>query len=262
MGSIGRRHAKNAIALGHDVQWNDANSETRFEHERAEWSSVRSMDADAILICTPASTHADVARALLGWGWDGPLFVEKPLALSVAECEVFRTWPNVVQMCGYNWRFNIEAKAFWEMNRDAYDIALYCATEMKSWPGRDYAAPLFECSHEIDLALWWLGGDVATETQMFSDWAQAHFKASKGSQTAYVSVQWDDPDPRRRFIARHKDRPIPYLDLRPEWIDVSYVDELAHFLACVETNEPTITPFADGIRVVSVCEDAMKAANA
>jgi len=42
-----------------------------------------------------------------------------------------------------------------------------------------------------------------------------------------------------------------------EW---SYRAELQHFLMCVESEQPTVCPFSQGLRVVEICEQVRRRA--
>ena len=164
-GSIGARHARNAKALGVEHL---LIADKDFERARALASELGCMaegiaygtstgrcyadGAGAVMVATPAHTHAVVAKELQTNGYRGPLFVEKPLAASVDECAVFTAWPNIIQV-GYNWRFNQDVLAFiaaHPLDRLAWGY-LRCDTDIRRWPGANYGAPLLECSHEIDL---------------------------------------------------------------------------------------------------------------
>ncbi len=265
-GSIGSRHARNASDMGHAITVFDLRSPTEalvtpvgrgvclcsslpifLEHR-----------PDAVLICTPASTHAAVAQELLAAGYRGPLFCEKPLATSVAECDVFRSWPHATTMVGYNWRFHYQLQPLISEYRGAFDAAFHfsCETFMGTWPGQNYSDPVLECSHEIDTALR-LGAVFAAAGSRGNAGIWLQFQ----EPSIVVDLQWARPASRRLTIsmgfseAFHLLRQTHQLDLGAV-LDQSYIDELAHFLDCAASGVPTTTPFADGIRVLEVIERA------
>jgi predicted dehydrogenase len=233
-GSIGRRHIRNILSLGHEVIAHDWDSSLIL---RRDWplnatftkSFPDALTVDALLICTPAATHAQVARRALGHSYCGPAFVEKPLALSVDECAVFREWPSPVTMVGYNLRFQPTARFFKSVGGWTAG-AFYCECD-----NGKYGNDIFELSHEIDLALWlgvkpmpWgLHGHAERYWRQWQVWNE---------QGTGLTADFHAPDALGEQM---------------------YVDELAHFLDCAQKNIPTITPFADGIRVVQVCEQAL-----
>jgi predicted dehydrogenase len=232
LGSIGTRHAKNALALSHSVSAFDP---LGFSPSDVVMVSHLEMlcSSDAILICTPAATHATVAQSLLQYGYRGPLFCEKPLALSVADCEVFRDWPHPTTMVGYNLRFHPIVRTWKDMG--GWTEGAFCVRCDNS----KYHNDIFELSHELDLACW-LG--VAPD-----------HRGLIGHSDFYL----------RHWMLRRDGARVEAAFYSPESLGTQmYVDELAHFLDCAAKGMPTITPFADGIRVVQVCEDAMKMAGA
>jgi predicted dehydrogenase len=252
-GSIGTRHAQNLVALGHYpvlfdhdyerlgrasvavAQPNGVFGETRLWHPELLASSL---PLDAALICTPASTHAAVARELLEIGYRGLLFVEKPLALSVDECQIFRRWPAPV-MVGYNWRWNTEVRNFFEQLRNgARWIRLRCATRIADWPGQAYADPLLECSHELDLARAW---DPTLRLRFVTgplSWCGCVIDLESATNQVLIDLQWDAPAPHRHFSASLDTGEIVQFKPTPTAIDQSYIIELQAFLRTVDTGTP------------------------
>jgi predicted dehydrogenase len=268
-GSIGSRHARNAVAMGHVVELVDRDASRRsvlFDElsgavvngciaYAGSHSSTIGHDvlrADAVLICTPATTHAEVARELLALGYAGPLMVEKPLALSVEDCAVFREWPHPTTMVGYNLRFHPEVAWLREAVPSPREVSTHI-----NWDGRKYGNPLFEASHEIDLLRWLGCGDELRHVERFLN---NNFILDFGERS-WMEIDAESQGYRRWWFVENEHRSATVFFENPEELGTDmYRAELAHFLACVEKNEPTITPFADGIRVVEVCEQALKMA--
>jgi len=77
-------------------------------HRHAEWEAlVARADLDAIAICSPHGTHADIARAALHAGRH--VFVEKPLSVTVADADEIcrlRDATGLVVQVGYMKRFD------------------------------------------------------------------------------------------------------------------------------------------------------------
>lgn len=259
-GSIGARHARNLVALGHmpilsDV---DKRKSKRLAEElhAVDGCDMWCADADAVFLCTPAAQHARMAMELLAYyNYRGPLFVEKPLALSTEECDVFRSWPSKIQCVGYNWRFQQEVQGFLRVHRSARELWFHCATDIQAWPGQEYGDPILECSHDIDLAMG-LVPDAFTLTANRAPSGMV-MKFTGDSKVVGVDLRWNEPDARRRYLARYADKTSSYMEPRQEWTDLSYQMEVAHFMTCVERSESTRTPFVDGIRVVEIVEQAM-----
>lgn len=130
---------------------------------------------DIVLVCTPASTHVKLAGQALRAG--AHVFIEKPLCTTPLEGEALRRIAaedgRVVQV-GYNLRYHPTvrgAKKLVETGRIGpvltahFKFGLYLE---KWWKDRDYRSSymaqanlggglLLDSSHEIDLALFFLG---------------------------------------------------------------------------------------------------------
>ncbi|HXJ81456.1 MAG TPA: Gfo/Idh/MocA family oxidoreductase, partial [Candidatus Methylomirabilis sp.] len=89
-GSIGVRHCRNLVSLGHDVVAWDADPGRLREVTRASgvvtadsFEEALAAKTEAALICTPPASHAPVAQRALDAGLH--LFVEKPIAATVSD---------------------------------------------------------------------------------------------------------------------------------------------------------------------------------
>jgi predicted dehydrogenase len=255
LGSIGLRHAENLhrleqSVLGYDVAakaWHLPRAASLAEFTRCE----------AVLICTPAHTHGRVARDLQAHGYSGPLFVEKPIACSRDDADVFATWPNRCTMVGYQSRFHPLLVGAKVEHAPLVGGCFRLACDMREWPGASYGSPLLECSHEIDLALW-LGAPASV----------THAEANGDRYTLTLGREWRvDIETRhegyyRRWDAFSADNGFSFMFSNP-W-DVTdcgrvYISEMEHFIERVQRGEATRTPFADGLRALDVCAqvDAM-----
>lgn len=261
-GSIGSRHATNIKALGHSLLLfdQDTSRATAVAHslDCGVVGGLRSLssggafisDSDAVLICTPAFTHAAVARQLLEAGYRGPLFVEKPIAISVEECAIFEVWPHPTTMVGYNLRHHRLARGMRAMFRSPVSGSFAVASDMATWPGGSYAKPLLEYSHEIDLALWFGAPPQVNYADRSDDRA---FIVLGGRGGWDVSVGWKSAEYRRLWSVYDGHAGFRHVFHSPKELgDQMYSDEIAHFLDCAYIGVPTGTPFTDGISVLDV----------
>ena len=86
LGSAGARHARNLLALGHEVMGFDpASTPTPPGVRRADSFDSALAEAEAVVVASPSSLHAEQAVAALEAGRH--VLVEKPLAMTVAEAE-------------------------------------------------------------------------------------------------------------------------------------------------------------------------------
>ena len=266
VGSIGSRHARNAKALGHEVCLYDADHRKAapMAHELGlpGWSeSFDVFDGDAVLICTPASTHAAVAKRVLDTCGAVALFCEKPLALSVDDCEVFRTWPHPTTQVGYMLRFHSAIRRMRAICPSPTGGGFYVDCDSREWPGSQYAEMMLELSHELDLAL-----SFGAPACLNSSSKIAEHRATLWLGGAHMN--WlVDLDDRCEHYLRHwmigsseDDGTLVRIHSRDEMGDEMYRDELAHFLDCAQRGVPTEVSFADGIRVLDVIAQAKEMA--
>ena len=130
-----------------------------------------SPDVDAVVICTPTSTHADLIEQFCRAG--KAVFCEKPIDLDlsrVRDClEVVEETKGTL-MVGFNRRFDPDFRAL----RAAIDAGQIGAVEMVTLTSRDPAPPHYDyfatsggifrdmSIHDFDVARWMLGEEVET----------------------------------------------------------------------------------------------------
>jgi len=184
-GSIGQRHCRNLIALGHAVLAWDVDPGRIMEAGAVPGvTGPGSLEAglaarpDGVLICTPPASHVALARRALAAG--AHLFIEKPIAHVSDEV------PKLIdeaERCGrllavgFNLRFLPSlrrVKALLDDKRVGKVLAVRAefGSYLPDWrPGRDYrenyavraaqgGGILLDAIHELDY-LGWLFGEVA-----------------------------------------------------------------------------------------------------
>jgi myo-inositol 2-dehydrogenase/D-chiro-inositol 1-dehydrogenase len=186
LGRLGLRHAENlAFSLRH-CQLVAACSPVEAERATARehlgvglvFDSLEAMlqgaDIDAVVLVTPTSLHADQAIAVLEAGKH--VFIEKPLALNVEDCErveaVKAHHPGLTAMVGFVRRFDPSyANAFQSIEADAVGRPFLVRSQTADQYSPDGFFVRFagtsggifmDCSvHDIDLARWMLGSPKA-----------------------------------------------------------------------------------------------------
>lgn len=132
---------------------------------------VISEDVDAVVICTPTDTHADLIEQFAQAG--KAIFCEKPIDLDAArvrECLQTVAETGATLMVGFNRRFDPDFMAL----KAAIDTGKIGEVEMVTITSRDPAAPPYDyitrsgglfrdmTIHDFDIARWLLGEEVET----------------------------------------------------------------------------------------------------
>lgn len=132
---------------------------------------LASADVDAVVICTPTDTHADLIEAFCKAG--KAVFCEKPVDLSLARvsaCLKVVAATGGTLMVGFNRRFDPDFMAV----KAAIDAGSIGSVEMVTITSRDPGAPPLDyiarsggifrdmTIHDFDMARWLLGEEVET----------------------------------------------------------------------------------------------------
>lgn len=132
---------------------------------------AQSSDIDAVIICTPTDTHADLIEQFCKVG--KAVFCEKPVDLSlkrVKNCLKVVEQTKGTLMVGFNRRFDPDFTGV----KDAIDDGTIGKVEMVTITSRDPGAPPIEyikrsggifrdmTIHDFDMARWLLGEEVET----------------------------------------------------------------------------------------------------
>ncbi len=171
VGSLGRHHARNYAELARDGRIDfagvcDADPETAeeiaSEHGSPHFTDWRELldIVDAVSIATPTETHCEIACAFLERGKH--VLVEKPMALSIAECDQMiaaAKKSGSKLMVGQLERFNPAMVAL----RPHVSNPLYFEIHRVSpFPNRslDVDVVLDVMIHDLDAVQWMVGRDV------------------------------------------------------------------------------------------------------
>lgn len=187
LGRLGRRHAENLAFRTRGCRLVSACSPVAAELDMAHRQFgverlhadfegfIADPDIDAVVLVTPTSLHADQVIAALRAGKH--VFVEKPLALNVEDCErveaVAAQHPELVAMVGFVRRFDASyqnaqaAIAKGGIGRAFLIRSQTCDMNDESGAFVRFAPTsggiFMDCSvHDIDLARWLLGNPKAT----------------------------------------------------------------------------------------------------
>jgi predicted dehydrogenase len=190
LGSIGSRHARNLLALGHEVVGFDPRPESDDEPwARAPSPREALSSAEAAVVATPTSLHAE--HTLLALERDLPVLVEKPITVDLLDADrvvalaAERGLPCGVAM---NLRFHPGVLALRDLVSqgrlgEIRFAHVWCGSDLRTWrPGTDYRTSysaradlgggiVRDAIHELDYLTWILGpaASVIAEVAHLSD---------------------------------------------------------------------------------------------
>jgi myo-inositol 2-dehydrogenase / D-chiro-inositol 1-dehydrogenase len=179
-GRIGQVHARAVASVpgARLVAVADPEAEAARRVADAYGCEIRSIEAieaagdiDAVIICTPTDTHADLIERFARAG--RAVFCEKPVDLSLArvrDCLRVVEETGAMLMVGFNRRFDPDFRAL----KQAIDAGRIGRVEMVTLTSRDPAPPPLDyirrsggifrdmTIHDFDVARWLLGEEVET----------------------------------------------------------------------------------------------------
>jgi predicted dehydrogenase len=313
-GSIGTRHARNLLAMGHEVSGWDARAEQLDLARRAAPGLVAAAGLapglaarpDAVLVCTSPASHVAVARQAVEAGCH--VFVEKPVAHLSNEVpallDIAKRAGRLVAV-GFNLRFLPSlrrVKALLDAGRigRVYSARAFFGYYLPVWrAGRDYTenyavsaaaggGALLDLIHDFDYPGWLFGeaaelscmaGHVSALAGDTEDLAEVTVRFASGV-LAQIHVDYLRRAYRRDLEIIGSDgvitwdyasRAVRVLGPEPERVELHegtsdgpsenmYVEELRHFIACLEGREE---PFVDGweaLRSLRMVEAAKRSA--
>lgn len=242
-------------------------------------------DVDAVTICTPSSTHMEVAIQAIEYGKD--LLVEKPLASSAEEAlKIIKAAEkaNVRLMVGHIERFNPgvrKVKALIEEGRVG-EVVLLSSRRVSMWPVRigDVGVVKDLAIHDIDVMRFLLNKEptevyavAGSLRHTYEDYAHIILKfASK--EAGFIEANWLTPHKVRKLIVTCTEGIIT-LDYITQQVTIedsrgSHTPafqwqeplklELQSFVNSLLENRKFEVDGKDGYRALSIAEAALKSA--
>lgn len=275
LGSIGMRHAKNLLSLGHKVYGFDPNRKNISFGAIKTADTIESiLDCDAIIIASPTSLHDEHISKVSPT--DKPYFVEKPIKHLLVD-----TNGKDATMVGYNLRFHpcvLHAKTWIDNGLLGEPVwANFVCAQLNT---KYTDSVILNWSHEIDVALHLLGrGSVASAvtcnsngTDNLADIVLTHDNGCQSTiHLDYLTVPWI----RQYVIVGTKASIVIDAHHRACWLrnsatmldtgdyshtsfDDDYKNEIESFIARCDGKETVGCTGAEGIEVLKVCLDAKR----
>ena len=236
-------------------------------------------DLDAVTVCTPTTTHKQIATKALLAGKHA--LVEKPMTntpaeanelLSLAKRKGLRLMPGHIE------RFNPAVDYLKSLLEEGKlgTVTLLLARRVGRWPERigDVGVVRDTAIHDIDLARYIFNDDVSSVHARTGsightreDYAEIMLQFKKGG-TAFIDANWLTPRKTRTLIVTGSEATVQ-LDYISQEITVENSDvsvrphlerkeplraELVHFAESVLNDHPFRVSAEDGLRAVEICD--------
>lgn len=265
-----------AMAMGkkYDIDW----------HSQSE-DLLKNDDVEAVCICTPTITHAEIALEAIKYGKH--VLIEKPIASNVEQAKNILEEADrggVFTMIGFIERFNPGVKRVKNAIESGKvgEVVLAFARRVGRWPERigDVGVIKDSAIHDIDIMRFLFNEDpstiyarVGSLGHKFEDYAQIML-SFRGIKTAFVEANWLTPHKVRVLTITGKEAILTMDYLTQEiviedretvikqkhkWIEPLML-ELEYFSNCIINDEEPDVSGLDGLRALQIAEAALNSA--
>ncbi len=240
-------------------------------------------DVDAATICTPTTTHKDVAAKVIDAGKD--VFIEKPLASTSQEARELISLARkkgVRVAVGFVERYNPAVRYIKRLidEKRLGKVILMIARRVTRWPMRigDVGVTKDSAIHDIDIMRYLVDSDVKTVyartgtlAHKFEDFSEILLNFS-GGEVGFIDANWLTPRKIRKLTitGREATATIDYVTQetvvenskrsvmpRIKWEEPLRL-ELENFAKSVIAGKQPSASGEDGLKALEVCEAALK----
>jgi predicted dehydrogenase len=213
---------------------------------------------DVVVIASPAAHHLETLYAVRAHHPDCAVLLEKPVSnqrLTQRDLGRCKALLNSTIAVGYCWRFHPYARQLHAVRQAIRDVTFYVGSDMRTWPGENYADPLREFSHELDLVTYLTTAQHIDEvgftpqgcyqidgTHQFGRWSVriAPFQSTPGR---WVKVVMSD-----RSVVTH------HWDVRPRIIEAMYRSQAAQVTHATGP-EGLLCPLRSGLQTTLLIDE-------
>lgn len=246
---------------------------------------LKNKEIDAISICTPSTTHGEIALKTIKNKKD--LLIEKPMTTKIEEAinlkeEMRKNKDEIILMVGFIERFNPVVQKAKELldKGEIGDIILSYSRRIGAWPERigDVGVVKDTAIHDIDLARFLFKEDPiavfargGSMRHRLEDYVQATL-LYKDEKSALIEANWLTPRKKREMHITGKEGVIRIGFLSQEitiekneyeitptikWLEPLKL-ELMHFIECVKNRKEPIVNIEDGYKATLIAEALIK----
>ena len=241
-------------------------------------------ELDAVNVCTPSISHAEVAVKVLEYGLD--VFVEKPLASSPDEClEIIDAAKsnNRFVMTGFIERFNPAVSKAIELLRagEIGEVIMSHGRRIGWWPQRigDVGVVKDTAIHDIDLTRYIFGQEPVSVyarggslKHRFEDHIQAIMTFEDELRVAFIEANWLTPRKKREMLITGSEGVIS-IQFLTQVISLEKADvviepilkwkeplriELTHFTESLLNHRKPSVDAIDGAKAVIIAESILE----
>jgi UDP-N-acetylglucosamine 3-dehydrogenase len=240
-------------------------------------------EIDAATICTPTTTHKEVAIKAIEAGKD--VFVEKPLASTTEEARELLSIAKengVSVAVGFVERYNPAVRYIKRLvdKRALGNIILVIARRVTRWPVRigDVGVTKDSAIHDVDIMRYLVGGDVKTVyartgslVHKYEDFSEILLHFSKG-EVGFIDANWLTPRKIRTLTITGSESTatLDYVTQKivvedskrsvmpkVKWEEPLRL-ELESFVSSILAGRQPSASGEDGLKALEVCEAALK----
>jgi UDP-N-acetylglucosamine 3-dehydrogenase len=240
-------------------------------------------DVDAVTICTPTTTHREIATRALNAGKH--VLVEKPMTNTVSEGKellALSQKKGLKLMPGHIERFNPAVIYLKSLVADGSlgNVMLFLARRVGRWPERigDVGVVRDTAIHDIDLARYIFEDEVnavyartGSMRHKNEDYAEIMLQFTDGG-TAFIDANWLSPRKVRSLVVTGSEA-TAQLDYITQEVGIENYQktvksnlekkepltmELTHFAESIINDKPFSVNGLDGLKAVEICEAVLR----
>ena len=259
----------------------------RVEHSTDLDQILARGDIDAVTVCTPTTTHKEIATRALNAGKH--VLVEKPMTNTVAEAHELLDLAKEKElrlMPGHIERFNPAVSYLKNLVHAGKlgALTLLLARRVGRWPERigDIGVVRDTAIHDFDVARYIFNDDVRSVYAKIGslrhtreDYAEIMLQFQKGG-TAFIDANWLTPKKTRTLVVTGSEATVQ-LDYITQELSIEESDkvvqpnierkeplaiELRDFAQCIINGTPFTVNGTDGLKAVEVCESVLQSGEA
>lgn len=285
LGSIGMRHAKNLLAMGHHVFGTDTDSSKRnpLREIGGTWNNQGKIwECDGVIIASPSGQHG--IQTGIAVSLRIPVLVEKPIGVSGTDAEILsdllQNMADKPVMVGNNLRFHSCVKKAKEwLDAGLIGTPLWANFTLAQYNDKYTDDVILNWgAHELDLARYLLGTCIIAQAVGDRKIADIILVHANECQTTVHLDYMTEPETRnfriqgvdgfiageltgqRRSVLWYAGQTEPQIEYGDDSFDENYIEEMQEFIARIDGAIGIGASGEDGLAVLELILEAKKLA--